>query len=152
MQSDEWKYLIWTLWKKCLVLFNLATVYSFVTTFFILGHYLEYDSLLILRVFPHPWMNSQWWIGCTDPLIYLDMMRSLGRIDNFSYDRFDFVWKLNYISSSTRTTLFMRTYIRGMKSYNCLIVLLEVLLAQVYCQLCGYLILSFLGKISLILP
>ena len=69
----------------------------------------------------------------------LDMMRSLGRIDHFSYDMFGFVWKLEYISSSTHTTLIMKTYIKAtMKSYNCLSVLLEVLHFEVYNLLNGW--------------
>lgn len=80
------EYLMWELWKKFLVLFNLGFVNSYVTTFFVLDtiysmiHYLYYA-----------WFHTYEWIisgGSDVPILLfpLDRVGAFDRIGHFIYD------------------------------------------------------------------
>ena len=122
------KILIWELWRKYLVLFDLVSLYSLVDHLLRFGHDLEYDSLHMPMFFLHLWVNSQWWIGYTDPLISHDRVGTFDRLGLFSYDNLVLLKQLKYLNMYTYTTFIMRTYRRAsVNSYTYLRVLLEVL-------------------------
>lgn len=80
--------LIWRLWKEYLVLFELSSIHSYVTTFFVL------DMVLV-------WFTYVFhFYGCIPSgasdvpiLLYpLDRVCSLDGLGYFNYDIFDIVW------------------------------------------------------------
>ena len=133
--------LIRTLWKEYLVLFELSSIYSYVTTFFI------QDIVLVWFTYVFHFYGCIPSGGSDVPILLypLDRVCFLGRLGHLNYDRFDVVWDSLIIPLYLSTRLCLWELIEELPCnvYGYMKVLLEILHFGLYHLLDVYFILFF---------